>query len=230
MFVLVVGTTVALEQRPMLAIYLLSFWHYFIYWLAFAFGAVPFDIFKRDAVAMKTVSVAVLAAAYLSAPFDLVSLAVVAVGVLLNARAAAVLGFDRTYYGHEVAGLPPLRIAAFPYSSIAHPMIVGNVLAFGGTLANADFARQWWPLACTHVVLNIGLLAMELAGKSRERAVRRAGYAILCGAAVVAAVVLGGTAETTAWLQLAAAAGCAAILYRRYTGRTTASATPGRTA
>src|SRR3981081_3920066 len=54
-----------------LAVYLLSFWHYYLYWLAFAFGAIPFDVFKRDAVAMKTVSVAALAAVYLAAPLDL---------------------------------------------------------------------------------------------------------------------------------------------------------------
>ena len=48
-------------------------------------------------------------------------------------RAAAVLGIDRTYYGHEVLGLAPKRLTAFPYSLTAHPMILGNVAAFGGT-------------------------------------------------------------------------------------------------
>ena len=51
---------------------------------------------------------------YLAAPLDLASLAVIAAGILLNGRAAAALGIDRTYYGHEVAGLPPRRITAFP--------------------------------------------------------------------------------------------------------------------
>jgi hypothetical protein len=30
-------------------------------------------------------------------------------------------------------------------------MLAGNVVAFAGTLINADFRREWWPLACAHV-------------------------------------------------------------------------------
>ena len=48
-------------------------------------------------------------------------------------------------------------------------MIVGNVAAFGGTLLNPEFRQHWWPLAGLHVALNIGLLAMELAGPRRAR-------------------------------------------------------------
>ncbi len=154
-------------------VYLLSFWHYALYWRAFTFGAPDFDAFKRKAVVLKTLSVAVLALVYLGFPLDLASLAVIAGGIVLNARAAAVLGFDRTYYGLEVGGLPPLRVTAFPYSLIDHPMILGNVAAFGGTLINAGFREQWWPLAVLHVAANTGLLIMELAGprrRSKERA------------------------------------------------------------
>ena len=190
LLVLSVVLVAALERSLPLGVYLLSFWHYDLYWLAFAFGAIAFDVFKRDAVAMKTVSVAALAFVYLRAPIDPVSLAVIAGGILLNVRAAAALGLDRTYYGHEVAGLPPRRITAFPYSLTSHPMILGNVAAFGGTLINADFRQQWWPLAVLHVVLNIGLLAMELAGPQRRRAVRIGGGLVLAGA-LLAAVVAG---------------------------------------
>jgi hypothetical protein len=139
---------------------------------------------------LKTVSVAALAFVYLRAPIDPLSLAVIAGGILLNMRAAAALGLDRTYYGHELAGLPPRRITAFPYSLTSHPMILGNVSAFGGTLINADFREQWWPLAVLHVVLNVGLLAMELAGPQRRRAVRIGGGLVLAGA-LLAAVVAG---------------------------------------
>lgn len=199
----------ALDGILPLALYLLSFWHYFLYWLAFAFGAIPFDAFKRDAIVAKAVSVLALAVAYLAAPLDLVSLAVIGCGVLLNMRAAAVLGIDRTYYGHEVLGLAPKRLTAFPYSLTAHPMILGNVAAFGGTLINPAFALHWWPLAVLHVALNVGLLAMELVG--RGRAVRVGGSLVFAGflvAAVLAAPLLG-----------VAAAACAWVLYRRYTQR-----------
>lgn len=86
----------ATAESPALAIYPLSFWHYYLYWLASTFRAVPFDLFKRDAVALKTVSVIVLATVYLAAPLDIVSLAVIAGGIALNLRAAAALGWDRT--------------------------------------------------------------------------------------------------------------------------------------
>jgi Phospholipid methyltransferase len=180
----------ALDRSLPAAIYLLSFWHYCLYWLAFAFGTAHFDVFKRNAIAMKTLSVTALAFVYLRAPLDLVSLAVIAGGILLNLRAAQVLGLDRTYYGHEVAGLPARRITAFPYSLTSHPMILGNVAAFGGTLINAPFRAEWWPLASLHVVLNIGLLAMELAGPRHRRAVRIGGGFVLGGALVGAVFVI----------------------------------------
>lgn len=172
----------ALDRSLPAAVYLLSFWHYSLYWLAFAFGTAHFDVFKRNAIAMKTLSVTALAFVYLRTPLDPVSLAVILGGILLNVRAAQALGLDRTYYGHEVAGLPARRVTAFPYSLTSHPMILGNVAAFGGTLINAPFRAEWWPLACLHVALNIGLLAMELAGTRHRRAVRIGGGFVLGGA------------------------------------------------
>lgn len=146
-----------------LAVYALSFWHYYLYWLACCLATVSLSVFKRDAIAMKTVSLVALGVAYLSGRPDPASLAVMAAGFLLNALGARALGSDRTYYGNEVVGLPRRHIIAFPYSWTSHPMLLGNVAAFGGTLINADFRRSWWPLACIHVALNFGLLWMEVA-------------------------------------------------------------------
>jgi hypothetical protein len=214
LFVLVVLLGAALDRSLPLAVYLLSFWHYYLYWLAVAFGAASFDAFKRDAIAMKAVSVAALATVYLAEPIDLVSLAVIAGGIVLNIRAAAVLGLDRTYYGHEVAGLPPLRLTAFPYSLTDHPMILGNVAAFGGTLLDPEFRHQWWPLACIHVALNVGLLAMELAGPRRRHAVRIGGVAVT-GALFAAGVASLSTGTTVTVAAMAGAAvACAWALYR----------------
>jgi len=190
LLVLAILLGAALAKSLPAAVYLLSFWHYGLYWLAFAFGASDFDVFKRNAIAMKALSVTALAFAYLSAPIDPVSLAVILGGVLLNLRAAQVLGLDRTYYGHEVAGLPGRRITAFPYSLTSHPMILGNAAAFGGTLINASFRADWWPLASLHVVLNIGLLAMELAGPRHRSAVRIGGGFVLGGALLGAVFVI----------------------------------------
>ncbi|NBS58134.1 MAG: hypothetical protein EBS65_14025 [Betaproteobacteria bacterium] len=148
-------------DTPALAICALSFWHYYLYWLAYRYGAVPMADFQRDAVAAKTVSLLALGYAYFTAPPDLVSLAVVGGGFLLNAVAARALGRDRTYYGYELGGVPQQHVTAFPYSWIPHPMLLGNMAAFGGTLLNAGFCEQWWPLAGAHVGLNLGLLVME---------------------------------------------------------------------
>jgi hypothetical protein len=69
-------------------------------------------------------------------------------------------------------------------------MILGNVAAFGGTLINAPFRAEWWPLASLHVVLNIGLLAMELVGPRHRRAVRIGGGFVLGGALLGAVFVI----------------------------------------
>jgi hypothetical protein len=145
-----------------LVIYALSFWHYYLYWLAYRFGAVPLPVFKRDAVLMKTAALLALGLAYLSAPVDPLSIVVIGAGFVLNSLAARALGSDRTYYGHELAELPPQRISVFPYSWTSHPMLLGNIAAYGGTLMNETFRESWWPLACIHIALNAGLLLMEL--------------------------------------------------------------------
>lgn len=225
---LVIGLA-GLDRNPTLAIYALSLWHYYLYALAYVFGAVSLTVFKRDAIAMKTVALLAFAAAYLASPVDLVSLAAIALGLLLNVSAAMALGSDRTYYGHEVADLPPRRITAFPYSVIAHPMLLGNIAAFGGALLNAEFRQQWWPLAVAHVAMNLGLLVMELAVTPRRG--RSAGCArcrgIEASAGIVAlGAVLGSLASDTRPL-LGAGIGAATALYARVLyGRYAAPARP----
>jgi hypothetical protein len=213
------------------AIYALSFWHYYLYWLAYRYGAIPLATFKRDAVTAKTVSLAALSLAYFATPLDLVSLVVVSTGFLLNIVAARALGSDRTYYGYEVAGLPPLRITAFPYSVIPHPMIVGNVLAFGGTLLNPAFRADWWPLAGAHVLLNLGLLLMEVAVTPHQPAAFRitvtsgcyiAGMGAVLGAAI-GSWARGGIGPLLGVAISAGMLGGACLLYRRYSSGEKAS-------
>jgi hypothetical protein len=191
MIVAAVLAGAAIGREPAVAIYLVSFVYYGLYWYAFAWSVGSFEVFKRDAMLLKALSVAALAFVYLQAPPDLLSLGVIALGILLNARAASVLGIDRTYYGHELAGLAARRITEFPYSLMSHPMIVGNVLAFGGTLLNPEFRTAWWPLAVLHVVLNIALLAMERAGPRRRATIRLAGLLVLAATAAAATVAAG---------------------------------------
>ena len=188
MFVAAVLAGAAIGREPVFALYLVSFVYYGLYWYAFAWGVDSFRVFKRDALLLKALSVAALAFVYLQAPPDFLSLGVIALGILLNARAASVLGLDRTYYGHELAGLEARRVMAFPYSLMSHPMIVGNVMAFGGTLLNPDFRAEWWPLAALHVVLNLALLAMERAGPRRQATIRLAGILVLAATAAAGTI------------------------------------------
>lgn len=154
------------------AVYALSFWHYYVYWLAYLFRAVPLAAFKRDAIIMKCVSIAVLGWAFFSGAPDFLSLSVITLGFALNAFAAIKLGSDRSYYGYEVGGLPHRWITSFPYSMTAHPMLIGNIVAFSGTLINADFRENWWPLAVAHAAMNVGLLIMETTISADSRCVR----------------------------------------------------------
>ena len=158
----------ALAGQWGVAVYALSFWHYPIYALAFVLRAVRLAVFERDAVFMKGVSLAAFAAVYLTVTPNFLSLMVVAIGLLFNLSAARALGTDRTYYGYELAALPPRRVTAFPYSVLSHPMLTGNALAFAGTLLNAEFRADWWPLAVAHVILNLAILVMEARARPRQ--------------------------------------------------------------
>jgi len=146
---------------PALAVYSLSFWHYLLYWRAYRYGAIDSARFRRDALLMKSVALMALAGAYLAQPWHWLPAIVMASGFLLNLAGARALGHARTYYGWELGELPPLRVASFPYSVIPHPMLVGNIIAFGATLLHPEFRQAWWPLAVGHVALNLGLIVME---------------------------------------------------------------------
>jgi len=174
LFVLVAFGVACGASSLAIAVYAVSFWHYYLYWLAYRFGSVPLSTFKWDAVFMKTIALIGFGWVYAASPLHVVSLALVLSGFMLNTLAAKALGSDRTYYGYEVAGLSHEKVTAFPYSWVSHPMLIGNVAAFGGSLINADFRAKWWPLASAHVLFNIGLLVMEtLTGPARPTHARR---------------------------------------------------------
>jgi hypothetical protein len=168
-FILAVTLAIGwLAGRWAVVVWALSFWHYLVYALAFVPRRVPLAVFVRDAVLLKAASLAVFAAVYLTASPDLLSLLIVGLGLFLNLAAAHALGTERTYYGFELAALPPKRITAFPYSVIGHPMLIGNAIAFAGTLLNAEFRSEWWPLALAHVGLNLAVLVMEVKARPHQ--------------------------------------------------------------
>ena len=171
-FVVAMAGAVAVDLDPGVAVYALSFWHYFVYLLGYLFCAVPLAAFKRDAIMMKSVAMVALGWAYLSGAPDLLSVTVMTLGFALNSYAAMIMGSDRCYYGYEIGGLPGRRITSFPYSLTAHPMLIGNIVAFAGALLNPDFRERWWPLAMAHVGMNVGLLIMETTLSAGSRSAR----------------------------------------------------------
>lgn len=171
-FVLAVVVIAQSAERSAIAVYALSFWHYLVYALAFFWREVSVERFKQDAILLKTISLATLAFVLWATVPNLGSLIVMAIGFALNAAATRALGADRTYYGFELATVPSERITSFPFSVISHPMLIGNMMAYGGPLLDGEFREAWWPLALIHVLLNAATLLTEMyGGKSRSAGV-----------------------------------------------------------
>jgi hypothetical protein len=172
-------------ERWGLAVYALSFWHFPVYVLAFLWRTVPKERFMRDGVLLKGLSLAVFAAVlWVTVPNPL-SLIVMAAGFTLNITAARALGAERTYYGYELSALPPRRVTSFPYSLTAHPMLFGNMLAYGGTLLDQAFREDWWPLGVLHVGLNLLIILNEAYGRRSRPAGMIAAVAGLAAGAVL---------------------------------------------
>lgn len=144
-----------------LAVYALSFWHYVVYALAYCLRSIDHAAFKRDAVLLKALSMALLIAVLVQTVPTPAAIVVAAAGFGLNLWAATVLGADRTYYGVEVKGMPVELSNAMPFSIIRHPMLMGNIIAYGGLLLDSEFREVWWPLVLLHIVGNFVLLLME---------------------------------------------------------------------
>lgn len=205
----------SIAGSPELAVYALSFWHYLLYWWAYRHGAVAPARFRRDAWLMKTLALLALAWAYWPLRAPLASVVVVA-GFAISALAARALGLERTYYGWELGDVPHQRVTRFPYSVVPHPMLLGNVVAYGSTLLSADFRAAWWPLAVGHVALNAGLLLMETAVTPRRLRVtairhrRKGELGALRRDASGHCIALGAVAGAAAGLAAATVSGCAA--------------------
>jgi len=205
-----------LAASPALAVYALSFWHYIFYVWAYRYGAVQPARFRRDAMLMKGVALTALGSAYLASPWHWMSALTMASGFGLNLVAARALGHARTYYGWELGEVPSQRVTRFPYSVVPHPMLVGNIVAFGGTLLNPSFRQAWWPLAVLHVALNGALIVMETSVTSvapMRRIPRSAAWAAAMAVGAMLAAAGGAVWEWPAsWAPIAIVAG-ASVAY-----------------
>ena len=185
-FVLAIGAIAYAAARWEMAVYALSFWHYLVYALAFLWRRITLERFKRDSFLLRTVSLTALGFALWTTVPNAVSIVAILVGFALNVAAVRALGTDRTYYGYELAAIPGERITSFPYSITAHPMLIGNMLAFGGALLDGEFREHWWSLAILHVALNLAIILMEAYGGES----RRSGSLAAIGGLALGAILL----------------------------------------
>ena len=124
---------------PQAFLVLTSFRHYCIYMSTFAFREpdVAHGNLMRDAKFYKTVAMCHMAYRLLPVlqfPKDLPVVACAAAGFAVTILATIQLGFVRTYFGSELGFVQPKWITGFPYNTIPHPMIVGQLFAWGSIL------------------------------------------------------------------------------------------------
>ncbi|TVP97257.1 MAG: hypothetical protein EA381_15480 [Planctomycetaceae bacterium] len=152
-----------------------SFVHYAIYIATLRErGAVSFGEFRRNALFFKTVALTqlfVLYASFFSG--QLLSLGIVVGGFALAARAASVLGMNRTLFSAELGIDPPLRLRRFPYGFLPHPMILGAMSGIAAMLLVPSFRASFGWLCAGHLCCYATVLAQEIL-RSRQSSDSRA--------------------------------------------------------
>jgi hypothetical protein len=128
---------------PIPFLILTSFRHYAIYITTFAYREpmVAHGYLMRDAKLYKTISMLHLAKRLLpmvQLPRDSIGLLICILGFSMTLLATVRLGMVRTYFGTELKFVEPKWINGFPYGTIPHPMIVGQIVAF------ATIMYWWW--------------------------------------------------------------------------------------
>lgn len=117
---------------------LTSFRHYVVYICTFAFrDNVALGYLMRDCKFFKTLALLQLGVRILPLfefPPDVPCLGLAAAGFGTTMLACAQLGFVRTYFGSELGFVDPKWVDGFPYNTIPHPMIVGQLFAYGSIL------------------------------------------------------------------------------------------------
>ena len=133
---------------------LTSFRHYCFYITTFAYRDPPVALgyLMRDAKLYKTISnIHCVRRLWPIVEFsrDLPGLLMVSACSAITLLACARLGMERTYFGTELGFVQPKWINGFPYGTIPHPMIMGQILGFGVVL-------YWWRTELT--IQNAALL------------------------------------------------------------------------
>mmetsp|Transcript_13542 Transcript_13542/g.18879 ORF Transcript_13542/g.18879 Transcript_13542/m.18879 type:complete len:358 (+) Transcript_13542:1010-2083(+) len=118
---------------------LTSFRHYCVYISTFAYRSPPVahESFMRDCKFYKTLALMHLSKQIMplvELPRDLTGVAMAMAGFSITILATMQLGMVRTYFGSELGFVKPSWISGFPYNTIPHPMIVGQLIGFSSIL------------------------------------------------------------------------------------------------
>ena len=133
-----VVTAYCLGETPFLI--LTSFRHYCVYISTFAYRSPPVahGFLMRDCKFYKSLALMHLSKRVLplvnDLPNDLIGVAMALCGFSITILATMQLGMVRTYFGSELGFVKPSWISGFPYNTIPHPMIVGQLLGFSSVL------------------------------------------------------------------------------------------------
>lgn len=134
-------------EKPLVFVIATSFRHYLLYITTLAFGRpnaassinkpAAHGFLMRDAKLYKTIALAHLGRRILplvDVRGDWPAVLAAAAGFAVTIAATARLGMVRTYFGAELGFVKPKWISGFPYGTIPHPMIVGQLVALGSIL------------------------------------------------------------------------------------------------
>mmetsp|Transcript_15134 Transcript_15134/g.23026 ORF Transcript_15134/g.23026 Transcript_15134/m.23026 type:complete len:604 (+) Transcript_15134:215-2026(+) len=138
--------TLAYLSGPTAFLILTSFRHYVTYIATFAYRkpTVAHGYFMRDVRLCKTVALVqlairiapfILTTETLTDPYKIAGIISSLCGFAITMLATVRLGWVRTYFGSELGFVKPEWIYGFPYGYVPHPMIVGQLIAFGSILA-----------------------------------------------------------------------------------------------
>lgn len=124
------------DSTSLVFVILTSFRHYAIYMATFAYRKpmVAHGYLMRDSKLFKTIAMIHLARRLLpmvEPSRDWIALIAMSAGFIITMLATLRLGYVRTYFGSELDFVKPKWIEGFPYGTIPHPMIVGQLIGFG---------------------------------------------------------------------------------------------------
>lgn len=160
---------------PSAFLILTSFRHYCIYLCTFAFRSPPVahGYLMRDAKLYKTCALLHLGRRLLplvQVPSDIPGVLLALMGFSITILATVRLGMVRTYFGSELGFVQPKWISGFPYGTIPHPMIMGQLFAYSsilywfGGLENGGgrLGMENVYLVCTHMAFYASHMVQEI--------------------------------------------------------------------